>query len=96
MTTIHHPDLIVLDEPAAGLDPRARQEIRTMITDLAKDNVTILFSSHDMEEVKRISHRIILLHDGLIVAEGNPDELLEEHKAEDLDSLYLKLTEAVG
>lgn len=93
VTTIHNPDLIVLDEPAAGLDPRARHEIRIMIKQLAKDKVTVLFSSHDMEEVSRIADRIILMHDGKIVTQGQPKALLEEYHADNLEDLYLLLTD---
>ncbi len=96
VTNIHHPELIVLDEPTAGLDPRARHEIRGMINQLAKENVTVLFSSHDMEEVSRTADRIILLHAGAIAAEGKPEELLIKHSAENLEELYLKLTEVGG
>ncbi|WP_020073540.1 ABC transporter ATP-binding protein [Faecalispora sporosphaeroides] len=95
VTTLHNPDLIILDEPAAGLDPRARHEVRAMIERLAENNVTVLFSSHDMEEVSRIAGRIILMHEGLIVAQGEPEHLLQEYHAENLESLYLELTDSV-
>lgn len=91
VTTIHDPDLIVLDEPAAGLDPCARHEIKHMIQQLAQNNVTVLFSSHDMEEVLQIADRIILMHDGQIVIQGNPKILLQQYQEKDLDSLYLTL-----
>lgn len=94
VTTLHNPDLIVLDEPAAGLDPRARHEIRNMIVKLAEVGVTVLFSSHDMEEVSRIADRIILMHDGQIAAQGQPESLLQQYHAENLESLYLELTDS--
>lgn len=94
VTTLHHPELIVLDEPAAGLDPRAKHEVRTMIEQLVKNNVTILFSSHDMEEVSRIANRIILMHEGAIVAQGEPEQLLQHYHAENLEQLYLELTDS--
>ena len=93
VTTIHNPDLIILDEPAAGLDPRARHEIRAMIQQLAENKVTVLFSSHDMEEVSRIADRIILMHAGQIVTQGRPEILLQQYHAETLDDLYLELTD---
>lgn len=93
VTTLHNPDLIILDEPAAGLDPRARHEVRTMIKRLAQNKVTVLFSSHDMEEVSRIADRIILMHEGLIVAQGEPESLLQQYHTENLESLYLELTD---
>lgn len=93
VTTLHNPDLIILDEPAAGLDPRARHEVRTMIKRLAQNKVTVLFSSHDMEEVSRIADRIILMDEGLIVAQGEPESLLQQYHTENLESLYLELTD---
>jgi len=93
VTTLHNPDLIVLDEPAAGLDPRARHEIRDMIKKLAGTGVTVLFSSHDMEEVSRIADRIILMHEGKTVAQGQPEDLLQQYHAENLENLYLELTD---
>lgn len=93
VTTLHNPDLIILDEPAAGLVPRGRHEVRTMIKRLAQNKVTVLFSSHDMEEVSRIADRIILMHEGLIVAQGEPESLLQQYHTENLESLYLELTD---
>ncbi|MDF2871141.1 MAG: transporter ATP-binding protein [Anaerocolumna sp.] len=93
VTTLHNPDFIVLDEPAAGLDPRARQEIRKMIQRLADKKVTILFSSHDMEEVSRLADRIILMHEGQIIAQGQEASLLQQYHSENLESLYLELTD---
>lgn len=93
VTTVHQPDLIVLDEPTAGLDTRARHDIRLMIRSLANEKRTILFSSHDMEEVERTADRLIFINDGQIVAQGRPELLLQEHHLDNLESLYLKLTE---
>ncbi|HHV09458.1 MAG TPA: ABC transporter ATP-binding protein [Clostridiales bacterium] len=93
VTTLHNPDFIILDEPAAGLDPRARHEVRNMIQRLAENGATVLFSSHDMEEVSRIADRIILMHEGQIVAQGQPESLLQQYHAENLESLYLELTD---
>ncbi len=93
VTNIHKPELIVLDEPTAGLDPRARHEIRAMIRKLADEKVTVLFSSHDMEEVSRTADRLILMHSGKIVAQGVPEELLIQNQVENLEELYMILTE---
>ncbi len=93
VTNIHKPELIVLDEPTAGLDPRARHEIRAMIRKLADEKVTVLFSSHDMEEVSRTADRLILMHSGKIVVQGVPEELLKQKQVENLEELYMKLTE---
>lgn len=93
VTTLHNPKLVILDEPAAGLDPRARQEIRNMIQKLSNKGVAIVFSSHDMEEVSHIANRIIFIHNGKVIEKGNPKDLLEKYNLSNLDDLYLKLTD---
>lgn len=93
VTTIHHPELIVLDEPTAGLDPRARHDIHSTIRSLAKEKRTVMFSSHDMEEVERTADQLIFINYGRIVAQGRPDVLLKEYQLESLEALYLHLTD---
>ena len=91
ITTVHNPELIVLDEPAAGLDPVARHDIRSMIRRLASRNVTVVFSSHDMEEVSKIADRVILIHQGCIVTEGQPSELLSMYRTDNLEDVYIQI-----
>lgn len=93
VTTVHQPELVVLDEPTAGLDPRSRHEIKEMIDNLAKNNQTVLFSSHDMEEVEKLADRLIFMNHGKIIDQGKPAELIKKHQVENLEMLYLKLTE---
>lgn len=93
ITTIHDPELVVLDEPTAGLDPLARYEIREMIRKFADANVTVLFSSHDMDEVMQIADRLVFMQNGEIIAQGIINDLLKEHQVDDLDTLYIKLTQ---
>lgn len=93
VTTLHSPELIILDEPTAGLDPKARYKIKNMITQLSKKGITVMFSSHDLDEVWNISHRLVFLHQGMVVANGNPKELLEKNEVSNLEELYLKLTD---
>ncbi|HAZ06710.1 ABC transporter ATP-binding protein [Acetobacterium wieringae] len=93
VTTVHQPTLIVLDEPTAGLDPRASHEIRELIRQMVNNNQTVLFSSHDMEEVETLADRIIFMNNGQIIAEGAPKQLITENGVANLDELYLKLTQ---
>ncbi|WP_373484058.1 ABC transporter ATP-binding protein [Acetobacterium sp.] len=93
VTTVHHPELVVLDEPTAGLDPRSRHEIKEMIGSLAKNNQTVLFSSHDMEEVEKLADRLIFMNHGKIMDQGQPGALIKKYQVENLEMLYLKLTE---
>jgi ABC-2 type transport system ATP-binding protein len=84
--------MIFLDEPTAALDPRARHEIRELIRTLATEGTTIVFTSHDMEEVGKLADRVVLVVEGRVRAEGKPTDLLTEYHVGSLEELYLKLT----
>jgi ABC-2 type transport system ATP-binding protein len=92
LTLSHQPRLIFLDEPTAALDPRARHEIRELIRSLAAAGTTIVFTSHDMEEVGKLADRVVLIVEGRVSAEGKPAHLLAEYHVGSLDELYLNLT----
>ncbi len=72
---IGNPELLFLDEPTAGFDPLARREFHDLIRALADDDVSILMTTHDLDEAERVADRILLLADGSIVADGTPDGL---------------------
>jgi ABC-2 type transport system ATP-binding protein len=74
-TMIHDPSVLVLDEPAAGLDPRARIELREMIGRLADDGKAILISSHILTELAEICHRVGILDQGRLLAVGTVEEI---------------------
>jgi ABC-2 type transport system ATP-binding protein len=74
-TMIHDPGVLVLDEPAAGLDPRARIELREMIGRLAADGKAILISSHILTELAEMCHRIGILDEGRLLAVGSVEEI---------------------
>ncbi len=74
----HRPELLILDEPAGGLDPAARREfLETSIQLLNEAGSTILFSSHHMNDVERLAARIVLLHDGRVLVDNALDDLRE-------------------
>jgi ABC-2 type transport system ATP-binding protein len=72
---IHDPSVLILDEPAAGLDPRARIELREMIHQLAADGKTILVSSHILTELAEMCDRVGILEQGRLLALGTVDEI---------------------
>jgi ABC-2 type transport system ATP-binding protein len=74
-TMIHNPSVLILDEPAAGLDPRARIELREMIERLAAAGKAILISSHILTELAEISHRVGILEQGRLLAVGSVAEI---------------------
>ena len=78
---IHHPDLLLLDEPANGLDPAGIVEVRNLLRGLAENNgVTIFISSHILSEVARLATRIGVIHEGRLVKELDAKELNEQEE----------------
>jgi ABC-2 type transport system ATP-binding protein len=76
----HRPELLLLDEPAGGLDPAARREfLETSIQYLNEEGSTILFSSHYMSDVERLADRIIMLHEGKVLIDEPLDSLQENY-----------------
>lgn len=77
---IHDPSVLILDEPAAGLDPRARIELRRIIRSLAAENKTILVSSHILTELAEMCDRVGILEQGRLLATGTVDEIRQTLK----------------
>ena len=76
----HRPDLLVLDEPSSGLDPSVRQDIlAAIIRTVADEGRTVLFSSHLLDEVQRVSDRVAMLHEGKLVLSDELDTILASH-----------------
>jgi ABC-2 type transport system ATP-binding protein len=74
----HHPRVLVLDEPLNGLDPMARAESIALFEELGRQGMHVLISSHILDEVDRISDRVILITGGYLLAEGNIQEVRQE------------------
>ena len=83
---LHEPDVLIMDEPTAGLDPNQVLEVRKTIKGLGK---TILLSTHILQEVPEVADRIILINQGRLIFEGTPEELKSEPS---LDSLFNRQT----
>ncbi len=100
---IHNPKVLILDEPAAGLDPRARIELREMILELANEGKSLLISSHILSELAEVCDRVAIIEKGKLLAIGSVDSLLnkgsEDSQEEKLVQLEVKffseLSEAV-
>ncbi len=76
---ISNPDVVILDEPTTGLDPRARQRIWDKLAELRQRKATIVLTTHYMEEAERLCDRIAVMDGGHIVAVGSPAQLIEQH-----------------
>jgi len=78
-TLVNDPELIVLDEPTTGLDPQARLAVWRALERLQRRGVTLLLTTHYMEEAARLCDRLLIMDEGRIVAEGDPATLIREH-----------------
>jgi len=88
------PDVLVLDEPTAGLDPRGRQEIMEMFYDLHKKrNLTTVLVTHSMEDAALYAEKIVIMNKGKVYKNGTPEEIFS--KADELQELGLNLPEIV-
>jgi len=85
------PDLAILDEPTSGLDVINAQEIRKIIKDTAKNGTTVLLSSHNMLEVEYLCDRIALIANGKIIEEGEPSQLMEKYKSNNIEEVFTKV-----
>jgi ABC-type multidrug transport system ATPase subunit len=74
---LHDPELLLLDEPTAGVDPKARREFWDLIHELATEGMTVLVSTHYMDEAERC-HRIVYLGTGRVIVEGSPAEVVAQ------------------
>ncbi|HWS57242.1 MAG TPA: ABC transporter ATP-binding protein [Actinotalea sp.] len=86
------PELLVLDEPTVGLDPVLRRDLWDLFAALARDGISLLVSSHVMEEATRCD-RLLLMRDGRVLADVTVPELLERTGARDVEAAFLELVE---
>ena len=89
---LHSPDVLIMDEPTTGLDPQARRLLWETLRNLKKRGITIILTTHYMEEADRVAHRIAIIDHGSIVAQGTPQELKQQTNAETLEQAFLALT----
>ncbi len=85
---IHDPRLVLLDEPTVGLDPQIRQELWSLIDGLRASGVTVLMSTHYIEEAERLADTVAVMSAGRIIAQGTPAELVAAHAGETVLEVY--------
>lgn len=89
---LHQPEVVFLDEPTVGVDVHSRNMITGFLQDLNKKGITIVYTSHLMEEAQNLCTHIAVIDYGTIIATGTPSELIREHGCNSLEDLFLKLT----
>jgi ABC-2 type transport system ATP-binding protein len=74
---LHKPDVIIMDEPTVGIDPQSRRHILDNVKELNRQGMTVLYTTHYMEEAAELSHHIAIMDKGRIIAYGTHDELIK-------------------
>ena len=96
MALIHEPQVLIMDEPTNGLDPKGAREMRDVIVHLAADGRTVFLSTHLLEAAERICNRVAIIRAGVLQAVGTPSELRARYAAApetSLEDLFLKVTD---
>ena len=89
---VNDPDILLLDEPTASLDPETGDFVRTFIEKISSEKkMSILLASHNMNEVKRLCKSILMMKDGKIIDRGTPTEIINKHGKKNLEEVFLKL-----
>ena len=88
---MHNPRVIVLDEPVSGLDVSTALVLRTVVRSLASDGRIIFYSSHELDTIEKISTRVMILHEGIVVADDSPARLRELANVPSLEDVFAKL-----
>src|ERR671916_1545304 len=86
---INEPEILLLDEPTTGLDPQARHLLWDRLFRLKQQGVTLVLTTHYMDEAEQLCDRLVVIDGGLIVAEGSPRQLIEEHSTREVLELRL-------
>tara|TARA_B100000378_G_scaffold127793_1_gene103180 strand:- start:25 stop:513 length:489 start_codon:yes stop_codon:yes gene_type:complete len=89
---INDPEILLLDEPTASLDPDVSDYIRSFIEDFALNKgTTILLASHNMNEVERLCHEVMMMKNGEIIDKGKCGDLVSKHGRKNLEEVFLKI-----
>jgi ABC-2 type transport system ATP-binding protein len=89
---VHHPAVLILDEPLNGLDPLSARRLKDLFIELAKGGITIFLSTHDLATAESICHRVGIIQRGRLLVEGSAAELRQLATASNLEDVFLTLT----
>jgi ABC-type multidrug transport system ATPase subunit len=89
---INSPDIAFLDEPTVAMDPQSRRQVWNFITDLKKQQKTVILTTHYIEEAEMLCDRVGIIEQGKLIELGTPKDLLKKHQVENLEEVFIKLT----
>ena len=92
---VYNPEILILDEPASGLDPQQIVNMRALVKDLSKDH-TIILSTHLMQEVEALCEKVLIINHGKLLAQGTKDEIVKNTVTKNLEEAFFKLTSSSG
>lgn len=88
---IHRPEFVILDEPTVGLDPHIRRNLWQVIKQLKNDGITVLLTTHYLDEAEKLSDRVCILDAGNIKLIDTPDKLMNDFKQKNLEDVFIEL-----
>ncbi len=89
---LNDPELLLLDEPTASLDPEMADNVRKLLKKIQKErNIGILYTSHNMPEIEEICGRVYFIHEGRMIAEGSPEEIMKAFQSKTLEQVFIKI-----
>lgn len=91
---IHNPELIILDEPTVGLDPHIRRALWDVIKELKNQGITVLLTTHYLDEAEKLSDRVCILDKGKIQLIDTPDKLMAQFQQTNLEDMFIELLKA--
>ncbi|MDR1604856.1 MAG: ABC transporter ATP-binding protein [Gracilibacteraceae bacterium] len=95
LAVLHHPPVLILDEPTVGIDPLLRQDIWLRLHEMAREGVTILVTTHVMDEAEKCD-RLAMMREGLLLATGTPAEICALAGADSIERAFLRLSATRG
>jgi ABC-2 type transport system ATP-binding protein len=89
---INDPRILLLDEPTASLDPDIADKTRSLLVQVAEQKrASILYTSHNMREMEKLSARVVFMHKGKVIATGRPSEVVQKFRGQDLEDAFIKV-----
>jgi ABC-2 type transport system ATP-binding protein len=89
---LNDPELLMLDEPTASLDPDIADKVRKVVRKVQRErDIGILYTSHNMRDIEEVCDRVIFLHKGKIVCEGTPSDIVAQSSSDNLEDVFIKI-----
>ena len=89
---LNRPELLLLDEPTASLDPDIADKVRKILRRVQQEEgIAMLYTSHNMRDIEEVCDRVLFLHNGRLITEGPPQQVLEQFRTRSLEEVFIKI-----